>query len=160
VPGVGEVCQNATLQTRFATPAMVAGESVATDTNRCRLKPLLRQDYYPTEFTDAEWAQLEQAFPTGVCDWSRPGVDQTGATPWRTYQDAAGDVIYGGTPLGPAPGGSGSGWTSASFAGWRSAGATAQASVRAARRRSDRRLAKHQRHRRSTRRQHPTRARR
>jgi len=103
VPGVGPVCQNQDVQTRFATPAMVAGESVATDTNRCRLKPLRRQDYYPIEFSDDQWQQLENAFPSGVCDWSRPGVDQTGAVPWRTYQDAHGNVIYGGRPLGRAP---------------------------------------------------------
>jgi hypothetical protein len=144
LPGVGEVCQNQDLQTRFATPAMVAGEGVATDTNRCQLKPLRREDYYPLAFTDAEWAQLEQAFPTGVCDWSKPGVDQTGAVPWRTYQDAAGGVIYGGTPLGPSPNGSGDGWTSGSFAGWRAAGGTA--AVRSARTRHHRR-ARHRRRR-------------
>ena len=48
-------------------------------------------------------ASCEQAFPTGVCDWSKPGVDQTGAIPWLTYQDANGDVVYGGTPLGDPP---------------------------------------------------------
>ena len=42
-------------------------------------------------------------FPTGVCDWSKPGVDQQDTVPWQTYQDARGRVIYGGRPLGPAP---------------------------------------------------------
>jgi Tannase-like family of unknown function (DUF6351) len=103
LPGVGPVCQNEDLQTRFATPAMVAGEPVATDTNRCQLKPLRRSDFYPVEFSDDQWQRLEKAFPTGVCDWSQLGVDQTGAVPWRTYQAGDGDVIYGGRPLGPAP---------------------------------------------------------
>jgi hypothetical protein len=147
VPGVGQVCRDATLQTRFATPAMVAGESVATDTNRCRLKPLRRADYYPIDFSDAEWQQLVSVFPTGVCDWNLPGVDQTGAVPWRTYQDAAGAVIYGGTPLGPAPDGSGAGWTSPSFGGWRAAGPSATARVKAGRRHS----ARHRAHRRARR---------
>ena len=52
----------------------------------------------------------------GVCDWSRPGVDQTDTIAWQTYQDPAGSVVYGGRPLGPSPGGSGDGWTSAAFA--------------------------------------------
>ena len=82
---------------------MVAGESVATDTNRCRLKPLRRSDYYPIAFSDDQWQRLEKAFPSGVCDWTQLGVDQTGAVPWRTYQDAAGNVIYGGKALGAAP---------------------------------------------------------
>jgi hypothetical protein len=105
LPGVGAVCKQETVQTRFATPAMVAGEGVRTDTNKCRLKRLLRTDYYPTEFTDDQWERLKKVFPTGVCNWSRSGVDQRGAIPWLTYQDdAAGSrVIYGGRPLGQAP---------------------------------------------------------
>jgi hypothetical protein len=76
-----------------------AGEpTLANDVIKCQLKPLVRSDYYPVQFSDAEWAQLEAAFPTGVCDYSRPGVAQQGAVPWLTY--AAGP---GGQPLGPAP---------------------------------------------------------
>ncbi len=103
VPGVGPVCQLDAVQTKFATPAMVAGESIATDTNSCQLKPLRQSDYYPITFTDDQWSQLRTAFPDGVCDWSKPGIDQQGAIPWQTYQDAKGNVIYGGKPLGVAP---------------------------------------------------------
>ena len=44
-------------------------------------------------------------FPDGVCDFTRPGVDQLGTIPWQTYPDeaAGGAVIYGGRPLGPPP---------------------------------------------------------
>jgi len=119
VPGVGTVCENETLQTRFGTPHTVAGESIATDTNKCALKPLRRTDYYPIAFTDEEWAQLETAFPSGVCDWSKPGPAQTGTIPWQTYQSGgSGDVVFGGKPLGPAPSGSGTGWSSTT---WRQA---------------------------------------
>ncbi len=103
VPGIGRVCTLDAVQTRFGTPRTVAGESIATDTQKCTLKPLRRSDYYPTTFGDQQWAALQKAFPTGVCDWSQPGVDQTGAIPWLTYQDAAGGVIYGGKPLGDPP---------------------------------------------------------
>ena len=51
-------------------------------------------------FTNAQWARLQKVFPTGVCDWSRPGVEQQGAVPWQTYQEADGTVIYGGRALG------------------------------------------------------------
>jgi len=71
------------------------------------------------QFTDEQWAQLQKTFPDGVCDWSRPGVSQQPTIPWQTYQDAGGSVVYGGRPLGPAPGGSGSGWTSDTFGSWR-----------------------------------------
>jgi hypothetical protein len=103
VPGVGPVCQLDAVQTKYGTPATVAGESIATDTNGCQLKPLHASDYYPITFTDDQWKQLQTAFPSGVCDWSKPGVDQRGAIPWQTYQDAKGNVIYGGKPMGPAP---------------------------------------------------------
>jgi hypothetical protein len=119
VPGIGPVCELKDVQTRYATPAMVAGEGIETDINRCQLKPLRRLDYYPIEFTDEQWARLASAFPTGVCDWAKPGVKQQDTIAWQTYQDAVGKAIYGGTPLGSAPGGSGVGWTSPAFGSWR-----------------------------------------
>src|SRR3954449_1943058 len=95
----------------YGTPRMVAGDAITTDANKCQLKPLARSDYtlnvgptsVPIPFTDAEWAQLQSLFPSGVCDFSKPGVAQQGTIPWQTYQDAQGQVIYGGSPLGPAP---------------------------------------------------------
>jgi hypothetical protein len=119
VPGVGPVCKLKEAQTRFGTPATVSGESIATDQNRCQLKPLRRSDYYPIDFTDAQWAALQHAFPTGVCDWSKPGVSQQDTIPWQTYQQPDGRVVYGGEPLGAAPTGSGGGWTSGAFSSWR-----------------------------------------
>jgi hypothetical protein len=86
----------------YGTPRMAAGGPLADDTLQCRLKPLVRDDY-AVRFTDAQWARLRATFPGGVCDWSRPGVSQRGATSWLTYQDAAGRAVYGGRPLGPAP---------------------------------------------------------
>ncbi len=81
VPGVGEVCQSPLLQTRFATPRMVAGESTATDQEKCQLKPLRESDYYPVTFSAQEWSELEQIFPNGVCNWSKAGVDQRPTIP-------------------------------------------------------------------------------
>jgi hypothetical protein len=86
----------------YGTPRTVAGEPITTDQNSCHLRPLNRSDYNAS-FTDAQWATLQASFPTGVCDWSRPGVDQQPTIAWQTYQDDAGNAIYGGRPLGPAP---------------------------------------------------------
>jgi hypothetical protein len=85
------------------TPRTVAGDAITTDDNKCQLKPLSHGDYSGITFTDAEWAQLEKTFPTGVCDFSKPGVDQQPTVPWLTYQNAQGHVIYGGKPLGNPP---------------------------------------------------------
>ncbi len=87
---------------RYGTPRMAAGGPLADDTLECQKKPLRRDDY-PVRFTDAQWAALKKAFPGGVCDYSRPGVDQRGAIAWLSYQDARGNVVYGGRPLGPPP---------------------------------------------------------
>jgi hypothetical protein len=100
----------------YATPRMMAGDSIATDTNKCQLKPLNRSDNYgPLGFSDAEWAQMQALFPDGVCDFSKPGVSQQGTVPWQTYQDAGGSVIYGGRALPAPPANSGGGWAAAAF---------------------------------------------
>jgi hypothetical protein len=95
LPGT-EACQ--ALVQAYTTPRMVAGESITTDANKCRLKPLRRTDYYPVQFADAQWAQLSKTFANGVCDWSRSGVSQAPSVPWLTY-----DGAVGGQPLGPPP---------------------------------------------------------
>jgi hypothetical protein len=86
----------------YGTPRTVAGEPITADQNSCRLRPLNRADY-SVSFTDAQWAKLQSALATGVCDWSRPGVDQQPTIAWLTYQDAQGRAIIGGKPFGPEP---------------------------------------------------------
>src|SRR5947209_2332564 len=87
----------------YGTPRTVAGDAITTDANKCQLRPLNRStNYGPVAFTDAQWTQLQSLFPSGVCDFSKPGVDQQPTIPWMTYQDAHGHVIYGGRPLAPA----------------------------------------------------------
>ncbi len=87
----------------YGTPRFDAGEPHTDDVLKCQLQPLDRASYLPIVFTDAQWQELEQAFPTGVCDYGKPAVNAGPTTPWMTYQNAAGQVIYGGRPLGSAP---------------------------------------------------------
>jgi hypothetical protein len=86
----------------YGTPRMAAGGPLADDTLECQKKPLRKSDYAVT-FTADQWKALKAAFPQGVCDYSKPGVDQHGATAWLTYQKPNGHVIYGGKPMGPPP---------------------------------------------------------
>jgi hypothetical protein len=44
-------------------------------TLKCAVKPLDFRDY-PVAFTPADQAKLRRAFPTGVCDYRRPGIGQ------------------------------------------------------------------------------------
>lgn len=81
----------------FANPRMAAGGPLTNDILKCRLKPLDRADY-SIEFSDEQWAALQEAFPAGVCDWRKPGVDQQPSQPWLTFADGP-----GGRPLGERP---------------------------------------------------------
>ncbi|MGW4059346.1 DUF6351 family protein [Amycolatopsis sp. NPDC004747] len=77
-----------------ANTRMVAGESLALDVLKCRLKPLDFRDY-PVTFTAAERTRLRAAFPEGVCDYGRPGVGQRPPIgTWLSY----GDERTGTTP--------------------------------------------------------------
>ncbi|HEU5476000.1 MAG TPA: DUF6351 family protein [Actinophytocola sp.] len=81
----------------FADARIAAGGPLADDILQCQLKRPDRRDYRVT-FTDAQWAALRTAFPTGVCDWRRPSVDQRPAIPWMSFADGP-----GGAPLGDPP---------------------------------------------------------
>ena len=56
-------------------PRGVAGSPLAGDVIKCQLKPIVASDYRVT-FTPDELARLKQMFPSGVCDWSKPGAEQ------------------------------------------------------------------------------------
>jgi Tannase-like family of unknown function (DUF6351) len=66
-------------------PREVAGASVASDVIKCQLKPADLNDY-PVPITPAQLSKLQQIFPYGVCDWSKPGVGQdTKPEAWLFY---------------------------------------------------------------------------
>jgi hypothetical protein len=95
-----EVCDQTVAA--YGTPRMAADGPMTDDVMKCRLGPLRRDDYTVT-FTDDQWSRLQEAFPEGVCDYSKRGVSQRGAVKWLTYQDRRGNVVYGGKPLGRPP---------------------------------------------------------
>lgn len=65
--------------TLFPVPADVrifAGGPFAGDILKCQLKPVAASDY-AVSFAPSEWVRLNSIFPQGVCDWSKPGVNQS-----------------------------------------------------------------------------------
>ena len=56
-------------------PREVAGGSIASDVIKCQLKPVEAADY-TVVFTPDEMSRLKRIFAGGVCDWSKPGVEQ------------------------------------------------------------------------------------
>lgn len=106
------LCDQTVDPTIFSSPRVEAGGGdplvgFTDDRLDCDTLPLAEFDYagasYTEVFTAAEQATLEATFPDGVCDYSRPGRGFQAAVTWLTYQDADGAVVFGGTPLGPAP---------------------------------------------------------
>jgi hypothetical protein len=57
-----------------ATPRMVAGMPMTDDIIKCQLKPLDPSDY-PDSLTDNQFAELQEIFPEGVCDFSKPAAE-------------------------------------------------------------------------------------
>jgi hypothetical protein len=77
---------------------VLAGAPDTNDIGKCQLKPLSGADYGKISFTSEQWAALQKAFPTGVCDYAKPLLDFTKTVPWLAY---AGEGKF--APLGPAP---------------------------------------------------------
>jgi hypothetical protein len=83
-----------------SNPRLVAGEPLTMPALKCSLKPLNFRDY-PVTFTAAEQAELRQAFPTGVCDYNRPGVGvRAPIASWLSYGDDP-DAVFGPFALPP-----------------------------------------------------------
>ncbi|WP_326544053.1 DUF6351 family protein [Pseudorhodoferax sp.] len=82
----------------YASPRLTAGWAFTNDTLKCQLKPLAAADYPGITFTAEQWARLQETFPTGVCDWTKPGVGEQPSIPWLTYAGGP-----GGQPLGDPP---------------------------------------------------------
>jgi len=59
------------------SPRFVAGAPISADVIKCQLKAPNTSEYKVT-FTAAEWTRLNTVFKEGVCDWSKPGIEQQG----------------------------------------------------------------------------------
>jgi hypothetical protein len=69
----------------FSFPRGVAGAPIANDVIKCQLKAIAASDYKVT-FSADEMTRLRRIFPGGVCDWSKPGVEQQRlAATWQTF---------------------------------------------------------------------------
>ncbi len=71
-------------------PRFVAGAPIANDIIKCQLKPISASDYKVTVSAD-QLARLKKIFPSGVCDWSKPGVEQQPlAGTWQSFNTERG----------------------------------------------------------------------
>nr|WP_329691764.1 DUF6351 family protein [Caldimonas sp.] len=81
-----------------SSPHQVAGGPRTENILKCQLKPINFGEYGNVTFTAAQQTRLNAVFPTGVCDWSRPGVGQQAAVSPLTFKAGP-----GGVPLPAAP---------------------------------------------------------
>ncbi len=75
----------------YSEPRIVAGERWTAEQVKCALKPIDPRDY-ALALTSAQLAQLEAIFSDGVCDYTRPGIEQQPLQgTWLSYP-GGGDV--------------------------------------------------------------------
>jgi hypothetical protein len=74
-------------------PELVAGAPIALDIIKCQLKPIDMSDY-AVAFSSEELAQLNAIFPNGVCDWSKPGVEQVKSVPWASFGPSPVNLLF------------------------------------------------------------------
>jgi hypothetical protein len=71
-------------------PRAVAGAPITNDIIKCQLRSVTASDY-KVAFTADEMTRLKKIFPGGVCDWSKPGVDQQPLSgTWLTFNTERG----------------------------------------------------------------------
>jgi hypothetical protein len=70
----------------YRSPRMVAGGPASNDVLKCQLSSVDFSKYKVT-FNDAEKTRLRMIFANGVCDWSKPGIEQQPETgTWLVFK--------------------------------------------------------------------------
>jgi uncharacterized tannase-like protein DUF6351 len=70
----------------YADSRIAAGGPLADDIFKCQLKPVDVKDYKVAPTAD-QVAQLQKAFPGGVCDYTKPGVGKDAKlTTWAAFK--------------------------------------------------------------------------
>jgi hypothetical protein len=77
----------------------VAGGPLDASVLKCQLKPIDPHDY-SRQLSPLELQRLRAVFPSGVCDWSRPGVNQVRVVPWASFGPAPEGLVF---KLNPPP---------------------------------------------------------
>jgi len=66
-------------------PRLAAGEPLTEDIVKCELKPIRASDY-AAALSDDQLRRLKEIFPSGVCDYSKPGIGQTrNISTWQRF---------------------------------------------------------------------------
>ena len=84
-----------------SSPRQVAGGPRTEDILKCTLKAVDTADY-GGRLSAAQLTRLNAVFPTGVCDWTKPGVGQQAAVSPLNFRAGPGGVPFGAAPVSRA----------------------------------------------------------
>jgi Tannase-like family of unknown function (DUF6351) len=82
-----------TLWPSYGFPRLVAGGPLSANILKCELKPIDAGDYKVT-FSAAEMQRLRALFPSGVCDWSKRGVERQGIVGWASFGPSKDNLVW------------------------------------------------------------------
>src|SRR5204863_3169047 len=77
----------------YSNPRKEAGGPLAANILKCQLKPIDVADYR-VAFTPAEMTRLKSIFSSGVCDWSKPGVNQVPVVTWASFGPSPKNLVF------------------------------------------------------------------
>ena len=77
----------------YSNPRHEAGGPLAADILKCQLKPIDREGLRGPVHGGRTRA-AEAIFPGGVCDWSKPGVNQTPVVPWASFGPSPKNLVF------------------------------------------------------------------
>ena len=60
---------------------------------KCQLKPIEPRDYGGS-LSASDRERLRHVFPDGVCDWSKPGVNQVPVVTWASFGPAPENLVF------------------------------------------------------------------
>jgi hypothetical protein len=73
-----------------------AGGPLAANILKCRLKPIDPRDYRAA-LSGADLSRLRAIFPNGVCDWSKPGINQVPVVAWASFGPSPKNLVFDST---------------------------------------------------------------
>lgn len=79
----------------YSSARVEAGGPLANNVLKCQLKPVDMADY-KVPFSADEQARLEKIFAGGVCDFAKPGVNQTPNVTWPSFGPSPRNLVYSG----------------------------------------------------------------
>jgi hypothetical protein len=82
-----------TLWPSYSFPRKEAGGTLDANVLKCQLKPVDPSDY-AVAFSPDETARLRSIFPSGVCDWTKPGVNQVPVVTWGSFGPAPEKLVF------------------------------------------------------------------